>query len=308
MDPTLLKANRWPQLTALAQRAGPWGFAIIYLGWAYLFWIPVLRSETSVWAGTNLFLFLVGGASPLLAAVVLAWLLGGARGMTDLIRRLVDVRLVSLRWWLGIVVFWPVFHLTMAGAAVVLGVTSQPFDLVTGIVTEPGVLAFQLTLAFLFPAVEEIGLRGYYLDRLAERFSITVAALVNGATWAVWHSPFVLLPGYYAATTFDPELSWWMPMIIADTVLFVWVWERTERSIAAVLVFHAMMNLSGEFLGITADMYPFVVAGHLVAAGAVVVSWQGRSRHGRSTGGRATIDDQDRASPRPSAPTSRRVG
>ncbi len=305
MSPKYPETNS--RMAHLAQRTGPWGFTIIYLGWAYLFWIPVLRSETSVWAGTNLVLFLVGGASPMLTAIVLAWLTGGRRYVADLIRRLVDVRRASLRRWLVIALFWPLFHLTMAGAAMLLGVTDQPFDIATDILTDPGVLVFQLTLAFLFPAVEEIGLRGYYLDRLIERFSMPVAALVNGATWAVWHAPFVLLPGYYAATTFNPELSWWMPMIIADTVLFVWVWERTDHSIAAVLVFHAIMNLSGEFLGITAGMYPFVVSGHLIVAGAVMVSWRRRRRLARSTKQPPAIHDQDLPSPGPLVPAKRSI-
>lgn len=268
--------NLESRAASLARRTGPWGFSVLYLGWAYLFWIPVLSSETSVWAGANLVLFLTGGASPLLAGLTLAWLTGGRRRVADLIRRLVDLRRPSGRLWLLIVAFWPFFDLTMAAAAMTLGVTSRPFDVATEILTEPGLLAFQLTLAFLFPAVEEIGLRGYYLDRLAERFTTTIASLINGATWALWHAPFVLLPGYYAATTFDPQLSWWMPMIVADTVLLVWVWEHTDHSIAAVLVFHALMNLTGELLGITAEMYPFVVSGHLLVAAAVMVSWRVR--------------------------------
>lgn len=94
----------------------------------------------------------------------------------------------------------------------------------------------------------------------------------------MWHAPFVVLPGYYANTTFDPELSWWLPLIALDTLLFVWVYTSTGRSILTVLVFHGMMNFTGELLGISAEMYPFVVSGHAVAAGAVVVHWHRRRR------------------------------
>jgi hypothetical protein len=147
----------------------------VYLGWAYLWWSPIPGSGTSVWTGRNLILFLVGGASPLLAGVSLAWLTGGAARVRDLGRRLVDVRRISATWWLIILAFWPVFNLVMAGAAMLLGVTDRPFDVALDVLTDPGTLAFQLTLAFVFPAVEEVGLRGYWLDRLHERFSITVA-------------------------------------------------------------------------------------------------------------------------------------
>ena len=50
----------------------PWGFPLVYLGWAFLFWTPIFGSEESVWAGTNLLFLLVGGASPLIAGVTMA--------------------------------------------------------------------------------------------------------------------------------------------------------------------------------------------------------------------------------------------
>jgi uncharacterized protein len=258
---------------ASRRRVGLWAFPALYIGWAYLFWAPILGSTDSVWSGRNLVLFLLGGASPLLAGVTLAWVTGGRARVVDLGRRLVDVRAVPLRWWVTILGFWLVFDLVMAGAAVLLGVTSRPFDVAWDVLTDPRVLGFQLLLAFVFPAVEEVGLRGYYLDRLLERFGTTPAVLVNGATWALWHAPFVLLPGYYAETTFDPQLSWWMPMIVLDTVLIAAVYLGTQRSILAALVFHAMMNLTGELLGISPDMYPFVLVGHVLAAAGVVTVW-----------------------------------
>lgn len=65
-----------------------------------------------------------------------------------------------------------------------------------------------------------------------------------------------------------------MPLIVLDTLLFVWVYTATNRSILAVLVFHGMMNLTGELLGMSPAMYPFAVVGHAVAAGVLVLSWR----------------------------------
>lgn len=262
---------RTSSVAAALVRRSPWGFPVLYLGWSYLWWSPILASDTSVWSGTNLVLFLVGGASPLLAGVTMAWLTGGPERVRDLWRRLVDVRRIRGRWWLFLLGFWLVFNLTMAGIAVALGISDQPLDVAWGLASDPAGLGFLLLLSFVFPAVEEVGLRGYWLDRLQERFTPTVAGLVNGSTWAVWHAPFVLFPGYYDNTTFDPQLTWWLPMIVSETLLFVWLYNRTNRSILAVLVLHGMMNLTGEFLGIAPDMYPFVLTGHVLAAVAAVL-------------------------------------
>ncbi len=255
---------------ALAHRMGPWGFPVIYIGWAYLFWSPIFASGMSVWSFPNVLLFLIGGASPLLAGVVLTGLADGREGLRDLWHRLIDIRRINLRWFAIILLFWPVFDVLMAGAASVLGISDRPLNLVWDTVTAPRTLAFMLLLSFIFPAVEEVGLRGHWLDALQERFSPMVAGLINGTAWAVWHTPFVWFPGYYANTTFSPQLWWWIPSIIVQTLLIVWVYNSTNRSILAVLLFHGMMNFTGEFLGIAPEIFPFMLVGNLIAAIAVV--------------------------------------
>jgi len=242
-----------------------------------LFWSPIFASGASVWSFPKVLFFLIGGASPLLAGVTLAGLEGGGERLRDLGRRLIEVRRISLRWLAVILLFWPAFDLLMAGAALVLGVTDRPLGIVWDAVTAPRTLAFMLLLSFVFPAVEEVGLRGYWLDKLQERFDPAVAGLINGVTWAAWHTPFVWFPGYYANTTFNPELWWWLPSIVLQTLLMVWVYNGTNRSILGVLLFHGMMNFTGEFLGLAPEMFPFMLVGNLLAAGALVVVWR-RSR------------------------------
>jgi membrane protease YdiL (CAAX protease family) len=258
----------------LARSIRPWGFPIIYLGWALLFWSPIFGSEESVWTGTNLVLFLVGGASPLIAGVTMAWLTGGAERVRDLGRRLVDLGRISPKWWLVVLLFWLAFDLLTAGAALALGVTDRPIDVRAEVLSDLGAVGFLLLLSFVLPAVEEVGLRGYYLDALQERFGTTVAGLINGGTWATWHASFVYFPGYYANTTFDPEVWWWLPSIVFQTLIFVWVYNNTDRSILAVIVIHGMLNLTGELLGLAPEMFPFQLLFLALVGAALVVSWQ----------------------------------
>ena len=253
-------------------------FPLFYLGWAYLFWVPVLLSDESVWAFPNLLWFLIGGASPLLAGLGLAALTGGKAQALDLARRLVDWRRIPGRWWLVILLFWLGLDLAMAGMAIWLGITDSPLDVNTSLFFNPGMLLFLLLLSFVFPAIEEIGLRGYYLETLQQHFGPTTSGLVNGTVWAIWHAPFVWFPGYYANTTFNPELYWWLPMIVCQTLLIVQVYNRTDRSILAVLIFHGMMNFTGEWLRISPDMYPFMLTGNLLAAVLLVLWWNKKRR------------------------------
>lgn len=265
--------NASARLAALAGRLGIWAFPLIYLGWAYLFWAPLCASSLSVWSFPNVLLFLVGGASPLLAGVTLAAVEGGKAGLYELGWRLNDVWRISLRWWVVIFLFWPVFDVLVAGGAVVFGVVDRPLAIAWDKVTAPRTMAFMLLLSFVFPAVEEIGLRGYWLDKLQERFEPPVAGAINGATWAVWHTPFVWFPGYYANTSFRPELWWWLPSIVLHTLLIVWVYNGTNRSILAAILFHGMMNFTGEFLGLAPDVFPLLLVGNLVVVTVPVLAW-----------------------------------
>jgi len=249
-------------------------FPLVYLGWAYLFWTPLLLSESSVWGFPNILWFLIGGASPVIAGLSLAALTGGRTQLRDLARRLLDWRRIPGMWWLLIVSFWLVFDLAMAGLAVLLGVTDSPLDVNWSLFLDPGLVLFLLLLSFVFPVVEEVGLRGYYLDTLQRRLDLTTASLVNGLVWAAWHAPFVWFPGYYENTTFDPVLSWWLPMIICHTLLIVQVYNSTRRSILAVLIFHGLMNFTGEWLRISRDMYPFILSGNVFVALLLIAYWK----------------------------------
>ena len=82
--------------------------------------------------------------------------------LLDLFHRLVDWRRIPGMWWPLVVSFWLVFDVSMAGLAVLLGVTDSPLDVNWSLFFDPGLLLFLLLLSFEFPAVEEVGLRGYY--------------------------------------------------------------------------------------------------------------------------------------------------
>jgi hypothetical protein len=173
-------------------------FPLVYIGWAYLFWTPLLFSEESVWTFPNILLFLIGGSNPLIASLGLAVFTGGKAQILDLAKRLIDLRRIPATWWLVILTFWLGFDLMMAGLAVSIGITDLPLNAHWSLFSNPDMLLFLTLLSFVFPAIEEVGLRGYYLDTIQQRFCPTTAGLINGTVWAIWHVPFVWFPGYYS--------------------------------------------------------------------------------------------------------------
>ncbi|MFP9059448.1 type II CAAX prenyl endopeptidase Rce1 family protein [Natrialbaceae archaeon A-chndr2] len=268
----------------LARTSAPWGFPLLYLGWAYLFWLPVVVSEASVWTYPNVVLLLIGGSSPLLAGIVMLWANHGRAGFVDLRRRLFEVGRISHRWWPIILLFYPLFTLAMASVALLIEFTAEPLVFI-GLdrLFDPAALLFLLAVAFLFPAIEEVGLRGYWFDQLQARWSAFVSSLILGTVWALWHVPLVYMPGYYEGTTFQPELWWWLPSIVLTAIIGTWVYNNTARSVLAVIVFHFLGNLTGETMGFAPELYPFAHVGTVIVALTVVLWFGADSLRGRDT-------------------------
>lgn len=44
--------------------------------------------------------------------------------------------------------------------------------------------------------------------------------------------------------------------------------------VLAVLIFHAMMNCTGEWLQISPEMYPFMLLGNLALAALLIMFWK----------------------------------
>lgn len=142
----------------LLRGTAPWGFPLLYLGWAYLFWLPVIASDESVWTFPNVVLFLIGGASPLLAGRVLMWTNHGRTGFADLRQRLFEIGCIAGRWWVIILLFYPVYNHVVASVAHIAGVSADPLAFISpDRLFDPGALFFLFAVALLFPAIEEIG-------------------------------------------------------------------------------------------------------------------------------------------------------
>ena len=209
-------------------------------------------------------------------------LVDGTAGIAALLRRLLIWRVAWI--WYAIALFGPpISYLLGIGIHVLLGGASpdflQPF--VRQLVPPSYSLALAGVVFFLFQVAvngEEFGWRGYAMPRLQERHSTLIACLIVGLIWAVWHVPKYLTVG-------DPHVIpfWFFAVnLIANAILYGWLFNRTGGSLLLMLLFHAATNTGIVMLpimpAVTGDTRPLVIAYILqVIAAALVVMAEGRN-------------------------------
>jgi uncharacterized protein len=94
---------------------------------------------------------------------------------------------------------------------------------------------------------EEIGWHGFFLPRLVQRFGFTVACLLHGTIWGLWHIPAILFADYSGG-----HYAWYTLTCFVLTVVgiaFITGWLRMKSgSLWPCAILHASHNLFLEGL------------------------------------------------------------
>lgn len=255
-------------------------YFVFALGWSWLFWTASVAWGVGGDPGASP-LFLLGGAGPFLAAVVLTHAREDAATRRDFWRRVFDPRRIRGVWWAAALLLHPAIVALAFAADLALG-GSLPQPRVPA--SAAGLLALVSFTFWFGPLPEEIGWRGFALDRLQCRTTALRASLLLGAVWALWHVPLFLVPGtFQAGLGLGTARSWiFLSSMVPLSVLITWVYDNTARSTLSAVMVHFSGNLCGAMLPKT-DRVAALELGILCAAAAgVVLGWGGRRLTGRS--------------------------
>ncbi len=193
----------------------------------------------------------LGSGGPALAAMVVAFLLGGGKGLRDLLSPLLRWR-VSVGWYL-VALFLP--PALFAGALLVglrFGVPSPDWSKV-GPAFAPAIM---LILYMLVNVWEEIGWRGFALPRLQAQHNALLSSLVVGLLWCLWHLPLLLMRGNPLA---QMPLLYWLLGNLAVTVAYTWIYNGARGSLLPVTLLHASQNAAAAVLYATLGSIPPLV-------------------------------------------------
>jgi membrane protease YdiL (CAAX protease family) len=174
---------------------------------------------------------------PLIAALIVAAIADGRRGLCELLGRIVRVRF-GLRWYALIFAMPFVFCAVAVAIMVTFGQS----------VSWPAPAAWRemperFVFIFLFIGLgEEPGWRGFALPRLQRGHTPLVASLILAPVWALWHLP--LMGNEFPASVIPAFLL----SLLAGTLIQTWLLNRTRGSVFGQMLFHAAVNTVGAGL------------------------------------------------------------
>lgn len=220
---------------------GPWLFFALTFALSWAVWIPAAVADRPV----SRAVLALGAFAPSLAGVALVTWIGGPEQRTDFWKRVVNFRSITPGWYATVVLIFPVI---MAAGFLVAALTRgslPPLRSAGETVTHPVVLlGFVITMFLGGPLAEELGWRGYALDRLQHAWGPSGATFTLGGVWILWHLPLFYLRGTSQQLMGLGTVRFlvWAVQLLALTVLITWVYNRTHRSTLAAMLMHFFAN------------------------------------------------------------------
>lgn len=259
-----------------SKRSSPWQFFALTWGWTWLFWIPAALSGQDVMTFPVVLLVSIGGVGPALAGITLTYLTQERDGQRDYWRRVIEFKRIGARWYAVILLTIPVLIAFAILLDILAGGSVPQFETAARFLSQPlTILPFAIFTLLFGPLPEELGWRGYALDRLQAKWSALVSSFVLGVGWALWHLPLFFIEGTYQNELGLGSLPFWLFMVamIPNSILYTWIYNNNRRSTLSAVLFHFMVNFTGELFSLTERAQFYQVLLFIVAAIAVTVIW-----------------------------------
>lgn len=256
----------------------PKTFVILTFTITWLFWIPAAVYGVEVMRFPYVLLIAFGGLGPAVAGVFLTYKTRDKEGRRDYWRRIVDFKRIGAKWYMVIVLTFPVI-IAMAILADIASCGKSPqFETLVNLSSDPLKIFYFLIFMLLFgPIPEELGWRGYVLDRLQEKRTALASSLILGIAWTFWHLPLFFMKGFYH----HDEVGFGTPgclsfcvYTVAFAILITWVYNNTRRSTLSAILFHFMGNFTAEAVTLSERADNFKSLLLVLSAVVVTIFWR----------------------------------
>lgn len=256
--------------------ASPWVYFVATYLWSGIFGGLAILMGLSMESAEGLVLVLLAALGPMVMGIAFTYLTRDTEGRRDYWKRIVSFKRIPARWYLVILIFVPILNGLAALLDVLTGGTGATWgEAALNLLTNPASLILSILFATLFPFIEELGWRGYLLDRLQEKYSALVSSLILGILWSLWHLPTFFIRDSYQASLGIGTPAFWLFFagIVPLTFVFTWIYNNTNRSTLAVILFHAMVNFTGELFTLSERADNLSILLWFVAGVVLAVVW-----------------------------------
>jgi uncharacterized protein len=198
-----------------------------------MIWIPAnLADRGMLHVHVSPKLLLMAQVAPALAALLTVGWFQGSGAVKALLAPIVRIK-VSYRWY-ALVLFGPFAAWALAMLAYRL--MGRPVPALGEWVDTPLLIVLGAPLCL----GEELGWRGFLLDRLMQRNSLLVATGWTAFWWGIWHLPVHLVPNH----------GWWFILFLVSmfpvSAVFTFVYVRT-RSVFLCVLLHASIDAGANY-------------------------------------------------------------
>ncbi len=224
---------------------------------SWLCWAPSFSVEFSHL--TQTILLNLGNFMPSLLAIILVISTRKKEKVLGMISRVFKLRFS---------IFWYLFAICLMPA--ILGMAYLTTNFMIGL--EFKSLLLPIILPNLWPLIplvgyfiavqgplgEELGWRGYALPKLFQLFNPFKSSMILGIVWAIWHFPKFFLDGSIQFELADAygvmmALAGYTLYTILLTLMITLLFVKTNGSVWAAMLFHAMSNFSHGLVTILLD-------------------------------------------------------
>lgn len=222
-------------------------YFIFVFVWSVVFWIL-----TTLLGGINQFpgsiLFYIGGAGPLVSAIVITHLFEPKENQKEFWSRTFNLKRIPWRWMVPALLLHPSIILTAGFIETLLGGELQ--YKISLLSTPMSLLTLVLSVFILGPLPEEIGWRGVGYDRLLMTMTPLSASILLGIFWAAWHVPLFFIENTFHYGLGFGSFRFWVFLLsnIPLTIIITWIYNHTDRSILMAAIVHFSGNIVGAIL------------------------------------------------------------
>ena len=223
-------------------------------------------------------------AGPSAAGLLLTGIFDGKKGLCDFGSRLFRWR-VSARWYAVAILITP-----LVVTPILLALSLFSPDFLPAIITtddKAALLLLGIVAGLVGGFLEELGWTGFAVPRLRLRDNILTTGLIVGLLWGAWHVPITFAAsvspsGAVSLSLFLPPLFFCVAVLPVFRVLMVWVYDRTESLLVAILMHWSLAASTFTILlppaiGVPLIIYYLVLAAALwVVVAAVAMANRGQ--------------------------------